>query len=765
MASNGPDMDYWVARSREVILRNADCSRPFHGMRGPSPAPSSPYNSPATTYTSAAKSCASLAPSCSSLTRTPRLLRRMRREAQKAPVGDDVYILRCKRTVRATSELSSSKVGELRVGTLLLVVERVELPDSTTRVRVVKHDCTQPIGWITNQGRKEQADALSAFHWMRFHSTSSRCSEQMQSASIRPSSQATVRDVNAASQWISRRSPQRRLPSAPTSSSPPGGVSDSRQQVIGIRVANVPMESIRTAVGTAATTIATRGVHIADAFACNAGPPVVATAASVTPAPLGSSTDQQPPLRQSADEDSQLTSSASSSNVLQACDVPGTELLPKQSAPGSSSLPPKTSTSQAQSGSLKKSMAPPSAAPNGKLSESSAAQRRSTVQSSSILPETCTASDAKSSQEHRPALPRSDSERFPAFMSSAMLSGYAEEQLRQAAVTDAQGLAKKQDLAAQIGRVLSERLTNAQDKQSFIGGLMRDWDPNRDGVISKMEFRQNVRLLLKDNQADIKEMDGLFDRLDLDKSGEIEILELKSALKLLMDSAAKANVISDAIRAKVTVMLDKAERTRLVAQLTSEAEKIAIELKDFAKKSVGAQLGSILTKKGVTVSDLVSKWGGKDGLITESEFRAQVTQLGLMATPTEVNALFAELDDDGGGTLDQEETKRALRKLSDEAVSVKAQIRRLQVKCDDLSKTAKTAQARWKQERAAELKEAEEERKLEEADSELRMAEARRAKEVKMALVAQKKAEEEAADAAFLAKVEMRRQLRQPTRA
>lgn len=54
---------------------------------------------------------------------------------------------------------------------------------------------------------------------------------------------------------------------------------------------------------------------------------------------------------------------------------------------------------------------------------------------------------------------------------------------------------------------------------SFIEHLMREWDPNRDGFISKMEFRQDIRSLV--SNAQVKDVDDLFERIDVDHNGEV----------------------------------------------------------------------------------------------------------------------------------------------------------------------------------------------------------------------------------------------------
>ena len=67
--------------------------------------------------------------------------------------------------------------------------------------------------------------------------------------------------------------------------------------------------------------------------------------------------------------------------------------------------------------------------------------------------------------------------------------------------------------------LLGEHLHNMAERQGmkdtdgkFLETLLRDWDPNRDGTISKMEFRQDVRKLVPG--TDVKDADRLFESFD-----------------------------------------------------------------------------------------------------------------------------------------------------------------------------------------------------------------------------------------------------------
>ena len=50
-----------------------------------------------------------------------------------------------------------------------------------------------------------------------------------------------------------------------------------------------------------------------------------------------------------------------------------------------------------------------------------------------------------------------------------------------------------------------------------------------------MEFRQHVRKLLGKEKADVKQVDELFDSLDEDRGGTLDVDEIRAALKRLME--------------------------------------------------------------------------------------------------------------------------------------------------------------------------------------------------------------------------------------
>ena len=103
-------------------------------------------------------------------------------------------------------------------------------------------------------------------------------------------------------------------------------------------------------------------------------------------------------------------------------------------------------------------------------------------------------------------------------------------------------------LPVQLGKLLRERSADEVTPGATIEKILRDWDPNRDGAVSRMEFRQGVRKLIE--KADMKHIDALFAELDTDHSGELDIDETRVALKKLQKSATGATKGAEKVRAR-----------------------------------------------------------------------------------------------------------------------------------------------------------------------------------------------------------------------
>jgi len=315
-------------------------------------------------------------------------------------------------------------------------------------------------------------------------------------------------------------------------------------------------------------------------------------------------------------------------------------------------------------------------------------------------------------------------------------------------------------LEQQVGQALQARAAKAKDEFTFVSDLAREWDPNRDGAISKMEFRAAVRKLLDGRQLDVKEIDRLFNDIDSDRGGEVDISELKAGIRRLHKAAVEATQKADEAKAKAGKLREHVVRAQAVLAATEASEQATKELLGFEKGSLGAQLGTVVQRKGLSVSDIVSKWGGKDGLIDPEEFRTEVWALlgTVAATADQLDELFRTLDEDGGGTLNNMEVRRGVKKLIDESANFKGTLAGIREKANELARVAQLEQGGLRVTLAALVDEEEEAKAAVRREAQASAAATEMEMRAKEAALAAKKEKAAAEKAAFEAKIQLKRQ-------
>lgn len=335
-----------------------------------------------------------------------------------------------------------------------------------------------------------------------------------------------------------------------------------------------------------------------------------------------------------------------------------------------------------------------------------------------------------------------------AFLPAAEVEAVAKEDHRKAQELLAANDQQK-PVPVQLGEALARRGIKLPQ-------LMREWDPNGDGVITKMEFRQDVRKLL--GNPNINEVDALYKEIDADGGGELDVMELKLALKQLQLSANSAVAESSGRSAEAEALLSKASQSKMVAHLTRHFEELVAKMEESQQGTVALQLGNLLVKKGVKIGDLVHKWDHNgNGTMSQKEFRHQVVGLGVQASVEQVDAFFCTLDTDDTGSLDLEEVKKALKRIQDDGDASKARLRSLCEETVDAFRKMRVGQSEWKTKQDEEAAAAEVEEEKAQAEEKQKAKEAAEAKAAKEAALLAKKEQELAQKKEFDAKIAAKR--------
>ena len=244
-------------------------------------------------------------------------------------------------------------------------------------------------------------------------------------------------------------------------------------------------------------------------------------------------------------------------------------------------------------------------------------------------------------------------------------------------------------LAQKLGQILVE-------KDVKVPEWIREQDRNGDGVISKLEFRVNLRKLLSGASMtlEVRDIDGLFAELDHDGDGKLDLPNVKAALKKLQDECRGA-------KARVARMqehlgeLSKVVNTYREAVADATALEAGRERLNSMKTDIppAAQLGTLLAKRNIKIGDVARKWDSDgSGTIDSKEWRRHVKGLGFAGTDGDCDAIFDFLDDDDSGELDLEELKVALKRLQEASIEADAALVEQESEIANMKKKAKASQ-------------------------------------------------------------------------
>ena len=265
--------------------------------------------------------------------------------------------------------------------------------------------------------------------------------------------------------------------------------------------------------------------------------------------------------------------------------------------------------------------------------------------------------------------------------------------------------AKIEAHAVKVDKMASHRFVEAllarhgesSGPKKVLDAIAIQWPPDpvtmtfRDRV-SRSEFASFVRSYIEASNSSINEIYETFDR-----GPHVEMTKLKASLgRLVQESASERAVLQTLLtkgadlKDKETIYLAAFHATLLFEEAAEQVEKVKRDT------TVGARLGQIMVRKGMTAKDLVETWDTSGrGEISKDDFRAHCLALGVVAPTEDINELFCSLDADGGGSLDKYELRAALKQLEDEAYKARNARFDLQKHTMDLAEVMRATQAAW----------------------------------------------------------------------
>ena len=132
-----------------------------------------------------------------------------------------------------------------------------------------------------------------------------------------------------------------------------------------------------------------------------------------------------------------------------------------------------------------------------------------------------------------------------------------------------------------------------------------------------------MRKLFKKTPPETKEVDALFGDLDADGGGELDMGELKAALKKMIAAHANRKAVGATATVKVAAKREKGKALRegSIAAAVRASEVAITTLQELRRtSSIDSQLGDIINSKGWKASDVATKWDASgDGELDKKE--------------------------------------------------------------------------------------------------------------------------------------------------
>jgi len=238
------------------------------------------------------------------------------------------------------------------------------------------------------------------------------------------------------------------------------------------------------------------------------------------------------------------------------------------------------------------------------------------------------------------------------------------EQMLEKASKGESGIAEMGSLTAKIGEALIR-------KGLDLDQLVSEWDILGSGEITLVEFRKSLRdpkLGLPTALLEVGRVDALFQQLDEDHGGSLDLSEMRIAFQTFRSRARDLKASEEAARGQVQKRRQLAEEVQRAIDATEEFEEANVHLgllrlmigkEDSPQQGGGAvavvmggldvRLYAAMVKKNLKVGELAQLWDTDgDGSISRAEFVRNVKALVSNAEDEEAVALFTKLDEDGG---------------------------------------------------------------------------------------------------------------------
>jgi len=229
--------------------------------------------------------------------------------------------------------------------------------------------------------------------------------------------------------------------------------------------------------------------------------------------------------------------------------------------------------------------------------------------------------------------------------------------------------------------------------------LLRNWDKDGSGAISKEEFQLQMSNLGMESTG--KEFNDFFHSIDKDHSGSINLEELRPALKKFKEQAIIDSRNLESMQKELAHLRHRKDDLEVLNKRMARFNDLwlrkQVTLDDKkASQPLNIKLGDYLNHAQWSAEEWISQWDKDgEGTISKGEFKQRMAALKVnpmghgtdqsnifliadrdgdnhMSTneTTNVEKLFARLDVNSDGRLDVKETAKALKILQDEAKDV-----------------------------------------------------------------------------------------------